>query len=122
MPSSGAEPGASAGFSLIEALVALFITGLALAAIAGVFGAGLAGHQASDGAATALTLAEGKIAAAGSGQALRPGRSEGVFGGRYSWQLTIAPYDDRQDGDRQTKTPATGAQPLSALRLYRIAA
>lgn len=107
--------------------MALVIAGLALTAIAGVFGTGLLVHQASDEVATALTLAEGKIAAAGAGEALRPGRSEGVFAGRYSWELTIAPYDDRQDADRQDasrqgKAAAVGAQPLSALRLYRIAA
>ena len=122
MPSSGAKPGDRAGFSLIEALVALVITGLALSAIAGVFGSGLMGHRASEEAATALTLAESRIALAGSGEALRPGRSTGIFAGRYSWELTIARYDDRQDPDRQTKAAASFGQPLSALQLYRIAA
>lgn len=122
MPPSVTRPGTIAGFSLIEALVVLFITGLAMAAIAGVFGTGLAAHQASDGAATALTLAEGKIAAAGAGETLRPGRSEGMFAGQFSWELTIAPYDDGRAADQRTKMAATGVQPLSALRLYRIAA
>jgi Tfp pilus assembly protein PilV len=122
MPSSGAKPGDGTGFSLIEALVALVITGLALTAIAGVFGNGLMGHQASEEAATALTLAEGRIALAGAGEALRPGRSAGVFAGRFSWELTIARYDDQQDPDRQTKAAASFGQPPSALQLYRIAA
>ncbi len=120
---SGAKPGDSpgfsliAGFSLIEALVALVITGLALTAIAGVFSTGLIGHQASEEAATALSLAEGKIAMAGATEALRPSRSEGVFAGRFRWELTIAPYDDRED------KAAAGVDPaVSALRLYRIAA
>jgi hypothetical protein len=126
VPPSVAEPG-DAGFSPLDARVALVLAGPALPASAGVFGTGLLVHQASDEAATALTLAEGKIAAAGAGEALRPGRSEGVFAGRYSWELTIAPYDDRQgaegeDASRQGKAAAVGAQPLSALRLYRIAA
>jgi general secretion pathway protein I len=121
VPSSSAKPDRTAGFSLIEALVALVIAGLALTAIAGVFGTGLIGHQASDEAATALTLAEGKLAAAGASEALRPGRSAGVFAGRYSWALTIAAYNDRQDADRQTKAGAPDAAlPLSALRVYRI--
>lgn len=122
MPSSGAEPGGGGGFSLIEALVALVITGLALTAIAGVFGSGLLGHQASAAAATALTLAEGKIAVAGAAEALRPSRSTGVFAGRFSWELTIAPYDDGQDKDRQDKAAAAAGQPLASPRLYRIAA
>jgi prepilin-type N-terminal cleavage/methylation domain-containing protein len=126
VPSSAANP-VDAGFSLIEALVALVIAGLALTAIAGVFGTGFLVHQASDEVATALTLAEGKIAAAEAGEALRPGRSEGIFAGRYSWELMIALYDDRKDADRQDartqgNAGTVGAQPLSALRLYRIAA
>ena len=129
MPPTGARPGAipggppTAGFSLIETLAALVITGLALSAIAGVFGTGLIGHRASEESATALTLAEGKIAVAGAGQALRPGRSEGIFAGRYSWELTIAPYDDRHDAGQQSSAPASATPaPLPALRLYSIAA
>jgi Tfp pilus assembly protein PilV len=118
MPSSGANrPGDAAGFSLIEALIALVITGLALTAIAGVFGNGLIGHQASDEVATALTLAEGKIAMAGATETLRPNRSDGVFAGRFRWELTIAPYDDHQD-----KAASDFDQPASLLRLYRIEA
>jgi prepilin-type N-terminal cleavage/methylation domain-containing protein len=102
------------GFSLIEVLVALVISGLALTAIAGVLGNGLLGDQASGEAATALTLAEGKIAAAGAVEPLRPGISNGDFAGHYRWQLRITPYEDR---------PSNGAadfdRPLS-VQLYRI--
>src|SRR5438093_3450538 len=117
MPPSRASAGA-AGFSLIDALVALVIAGLALAAIAGVLADGLTGHEASAEAATALTLAEGKIAAAGASEPLHPGRSRGVFADRFRWEVTIAPYDDPPD------KPAASAlaPPPVALRLYRIAA
>ena len=103
------------GFSLIEAIVALAIVGLALAATAGVFSTGLRGHETADGADAALALAESKLAEAEATTTLRPGRSEGVFGGRYEWRLTIAPYQDETAGsvDRLTAT---------SLRLYRIEA
>jgi len=114
--SSNPDPADIAGFSLIEVLVALVITGLALAAIAGAFSNGLLGHQASEEAATALTLAEEKLAVAGTGQPLRPGTASGEFAGRYRWQLTIAPYEDRAGGDA-----ADIGQP-GALQLYRIEA
>ena len=117
MPSSNPEHSNTAGFSLIEALVALVIVGLALTAIAGVFGTGLMGHQVSDEAATALTLAEGKIAMAGATEPLRSGRSQGVFARDFHWELTIAPYDDRQD-----KAALGFDPPPTSLRLYRIAA
>jgi general secretion pathway protein I len=96
-------------------LVALVITGLALTAIAGVFADGLRGERRSGAAATALTLAEGQIAAAGTGQPLQPGNQSGDFGGRFQWQLRIAPYEDRQENGT-----AALDQPSSPLRLYRI--
>ena len=114
---SGPESGDTAGFSLIEVLVALVITGLALAAIAGAFGGGLQGHQVSEQAATALALAEEKIAAAGTVQTLRPGSIGGEFGGRYRWRLTIAPYEDRPDNSASAFDRSS-----VPLRLYRIEA
>jgi general secretion pathway protein I len=107
----------AAGFSLIEVLVALAISGLALSAIAGVFGDGLVADRTSADATTALTLAEGKIAAAGTVEPLRPSSSNGDFAGRFHWLLRVAPYQDH---------PADGAadadQPFAAFRLYRIEA
>jgi general secretion pathway protein I len=102
------------GFSLIEAIVALAIVGLALAAIAGVFSTGLRGHETAEGVDAALALAESKLAEAEAIATLRPGRSEGVFGGRYEWRLVVAPYQDEAAGpvDRIAKS----------LRLYRIEA
>ena len=116
MPSPGREPGRSAGFSLIETLVALVITGLALTAIAGVIGNGLFGDRVSEAAQTALSLAEARIAAAGAEEALQPGHRGGVFTGRFHWQLAITRYDDRPPD-----TPAA-VDPASTRQLYRIVA
>jgi general secretion pathway protein I len=98
---------------LIEVLVALIVTGLALAAVAGVFRTGLLGHEAAAGADAALALAEEKIATAGVTEPLRPGQSAGLFGDRFRWQVSIESY--------QEKTSAGFDQPVTDLRLYRIA-
>jgi prepilin-type N-terminal cleavage/methylation domain-containing protein len=119
VPPSRRKPADTGGFSLIETLVALLIAGLAMAATAEVFGNGLLGHQASEDAATALSIAEGQIAVAAASDPMTPRQSEGMFGGRYHWLLTVTPYDDPQKD-----TAAAGfTQPATAtgLRLYRIA-
>jgi general secretion pathway protein I len=92
-----ANPDRSAGFTLIEVLVALAIVGLALAAVAGVFSNGLVGHETAAGAEEALALAEERLASAGATASLRPGTAKGVFAGRYAWQTTVAPYDEGAD-------------------------
>jgi general secretion pathway protein I len=112
-PTCGRNRRGSGGFSLVEVLVALVITGLALAAAAGVFRTGLLGHEAAAGADAALALAEEKIAAAGITEPLRPGRSAGLFGDRFQWQVSIEPY--------QQKSSADSDQPLPGLQLYRVA-
>jgi general secretion pathway protein I len=86
------------GFSLIEAIVALAIVGLALGAIAGVFSTGLQGNRTAEEVDAALALAESKLTEAEAIAILRPGHSEGVFAGRYQWRLVVAPYQDETAG------------------------
>jgi prepilin-type N-terminal cleavage/methylation domain-containing protein len=109
-----ARRGQTAGFTLIEVLVALAIVGLAMATIAGVFSNGLVGHETAADAEAALALGEEQLALAGATAALRPGTSKGDFAGRFAWQTTISPY---VDGDDVTQ----GAQPAGMPLLYRIA-
>ena len=106
--------GRSAGFTLIETLVALAIVGMALGAVAGVFGNGLAAHETAAGAEAALALAEERLALAGVA-GLRPGNETGTFAERFAWQTTIAPYEEKDDRD----LGLTAAKSLP--RLYRIA-
>jgi len=99
------------GFTLIEVLVALAIIGLALGALAGVFGQGLAGHETASEAEAALAVAEEQLALAAATP--HPGAASGVFAGRYAWQTNVAPYQDA--GDKNADAP-TDLPPL-----YRIA-
>jgi len=91
-----------AGFSLIEVLIALAIVGLALGAIATVYGNGYLSHGAAADVDTALALAEQKLNATGITEKLRIGHEEGGFDDRFRWQLTVGKFDDREttrDGD-----------------------
>jgi len=101
----------SGGFSLIETLVALVLAGLTLGAIAGVFGNGLLGAEASGSATAALSLAESKIAEASAADTLAAGEHGGTVG-RYAWQLAISRYDDPQ---------SARSDDASGWRLYRLA-
>jgi general secretion pathway protein I len=107
-----AKPRPTAGFTLIEVIVALAVVGLALAAIAGVFSNGLLGHEVAADADAALALAEERLALAEAAEILRPGTSSGRFADRFDWQTTVAAYDD---------TPDPAPRPAISLHLYRIA-
>jgi len=115
MPPSRKTPAAagsrSAGFTLIEVLVALAVVGLALGVMAGVFSNGLLGHETASGAETALALAEGQLALAAASP--RPGATSGIYDNRFAWQTSVAPFQDAADKD----IPA----PASLPSLYRIA-
>jgi len=102
MPS--AERRRAAGFTLLEVLVALAVVGLTLAAVAGVFGNGLLGHEAASDAEAALALADERLSLAGAVPALRPGTESGIFAGRFAWQTTISSFDDSSDS-KVTRQP-----------------
>lgn len=99
------------GFTLIEVLVALAIIGLALGAVAGVFGLGLTGHETASAAETALAVAEEQLTLAAATP--RPGAANGIFANRFAWQTTVAPY---RDATEKSEEAPTGLPPL-----YRIA-
>lgn len=112
--------GRSAGFTLIEVLIALAIAGLVLAAVAAVFGTGVAGQETASDANTALALAEEKLAAAEAVSLVKTGRSGGDYGGRFEWQVAVSRYDDPGEKDLPA-ADALASQPAGgALQLYRI--
>ena len=112
MPRSSPDTRHRTGFSLIEVLVALALVGLVLGETARAFGTSILVDEAANGSDVAVALAEDRLDAAGVEGSLTPGTSEGIFGGRYRWRVTVAPYLD----------PDTADLPESGFRLYRVEA
>ena len=110
-PLSRGQRDGNQGFTLIEVLVALAIVGLALGAIASVFSNGLTAHETVSGAEAALAVGEEQLALATA--SLRPGVSNGTYGGRFAWRTTVAPYTDPSD--------PTPDAPTALPQLYRVA-
>lgn len=98
-----------AGFSLIEILVALAITGAVLGMVAATLrGGGEAALRASR-VEDALLVAQARLAAVGAEAPLVPGRSQGLAAERYPWEMTIEPVD----------LPLTATGP--AVKAFRVA-
>ncbi len=98
---------ATAGFTLLEVVVALAIASLALV---GLFQAGSGGLFAVDTAARveeALQRAQSHLAAVGRDASLVQGESSGDDGGGYGWQLRIQPVSQRQGVAADGVTPQT---------------
>lgn len=87
-----------AGFTLVEALVAFVIAAAFLGLLLQSFSGSLAGQQVSGGYATAVLLAESKLAETGA--LLAPGQeaATGLAAGRYAWQVTRYPYLPEENG------------------------
>jgi general secretion pathway protein I len=96
----------SSGFSLIEVLFALAMIAVALGTAATLLNNGLLAARTSSDVAAALALADEKLAEAGVSTPLQPGSASGVFG-RFTWSVTVAPYDDSESASQR-------------LQLYRI--
>jgi general secretion pathway protein I len=113
MPASNDKLGRSAGFTLIEVLIALVIITLALGAVAEVFAGARAGHDVAADVDQAIAIANRQLAVAGSAAVLHTGDDQGVASSRFAWRLAIEPYYD---------TAATGQTAFdpTAIRLYRI--
>ena len=88
----------AAGFTIIEVLVAFVIVGLTLAATVSTFEIGLAGVDRAENHATALMLAESKLAEIGVTAPLAPGRREGDFAEAYRWRTDITEITEAASG------------------------
>ncbi|MGH7060270.1 MAG: PulJ/GspJ family protein [Stellaceae bacterium] len=85
----------SAGFTLLEVVVALAIAGLALV---GLFEAGSGGLFAVDTAARAeeaVERARSHLAAIGRNAAMTQGESQGDDGGGFHWKIRVQPLASR---------------------------
>lgn len=82
----------SAGFSLIEVIVAILILGIALVALTEGITAALSSSKASEEQTTAALLAAGQLETLRAGGNYVDGQTQGDFGdefGQYRWTQTI---------------------------------
>lgn len=122
-----AEPD-SAGFTLLEVLVAFVICGLALGGLLRVFSTSLEGVESAEETARATLLAESRLASVGSLVPLDGTRREGRLAGGYRWRIESEAWDGGLEraaprAYRVTVTIAWGEAPreravvLTSLRL-----
>ena len=98
---------ASAGYTLIEVIVAFAILALALALLLGTLSGAARQVRWSDEAGRAALHAQSLLDQTGVGQSLQPGHSAGTFEqGRYRWTLDVAPYLDSTRPPVATVDPA----------------
>jgi general secretion pathway protein I len=103
----------SAGFTLLEVVVALAIAGLALV---GLFEAGSGGLFAVDTAARteeAIERARSHLAAVGRNAAMTEGEFEGEDGGGFRWKIRVQPLASR-------RVASADATATAALSLYAV--
>ena len=87
----------SAGFTLLEVLVALAIAGVALVALFQAAGRGLLATHAAAHYEEAVQRAQSHLAAIGRDVALLEGETEGDDGGGYRWRLRVVPRSSWQN-------------------------
>lgn len=102
---------ASAGFSLLELLVAFVILALTLSVMMRIFSGGLRNIGLADDYSRATLLAESRLAELG----VQPveGEAEGEFDEKFRWHSTIRPWSDDADAQGPEAQPM-GAQPMEA--------
>lgn len=85
---------ASAGFTVLEVLVAFAILAVAMAVVLAAVGGGLAAAMRADGLVRASVAAQSLLAGAGLDIPLRPGRQSGVLPDGSGWSLEVGPGPD----------------------------
>ena len=100
-PSAG-HPGArgSAGFTLLEALIAIVILALSLSALLQLYSTGLRGIATIDDNLRARLLAQSVMAEVSYDRRLQPGRLQGRRD-QFAWTLSITPFDDGEPAPQQ---------------------
>ena len=88
------KPSASAGFTLLEVLVAFAVLSVALAVLFQVFAQGFGGVQRAEGVTGALLRAESRLAEIGRTRPLEAGEDSGDFGDGYRWHTVIRAHGE----------------------------
>lgn len=99
----------TAGFTLLEVVVAFAIMALSMAVLLSLFATGVRATRLSADYSEAVTLAESKLAEYGTVSPIETGMSSGRFDGHYRWQTVIT-----VEGDGGTIAPEL------SVRLMRI--
>ena len=92
--------GQSAGFTLLEALIAIVILAMSLGALLQLYSTGLRGVGSIDDHLRARLLAQSVMAEMSYDRRLRPGKLQGRFD-QFAWTLSITPFDDGQPAPQQ---------------------
>ncbi len=83
------------GFTLIEVIIAFALLALALTLLLGSLSGAARQIRQADDSGRATLHAQSLLTQLGVGEALRPGRQQGVVEqGRYRWVLDVVPYAD----------------------------
>ncbi len=81
------------GFSLLEILVAFSILAMSLGVLLSIFSNGLRSAVIAEEYQEALAIAESQMARAGLEIDLAPGQISGVELDKYSWEMSISPFE-----------------------------
>lgn len=79
------------GFSLLEILVAFAIMAVALTIVLRIFGTGVNVAVNAEDYTGAVQIAESLLARAGVEFPLQAGKSAGIEGGKFDWEVTVTP-------------------------------
>ena len=85
------RPWQDRGFTLLEVIIALIISGMAAVALFQAVGSGLHATQTSAMYDQAIVRAKSRLAAATHGVKLAPIEQRGDDGGGFRWRLRVAP-------------------------------
>lgn len=109
--------GGQRGFSLLEVVAAVLLLAITFASLMRVAGSSLNLTARAAERSQAALWARSLLDSAFVLEPIRPGRRSGRFDERYSWQMSVQPFQ------LPASAPAAGPQPqapASPLRLYRL--
>ncbi len=109
------------GFTLIEVLVALVMTGLVVGVVFQLFGGAIQGHARADRLTMALLVAESRLAELGATVKLKPSTRRGRTADGYRWTIEIRAHQSQPTGDATPlfgNSPAINTSPVRAFDVF----